>query len=96
MPATSFEFEFDTYSRDVASEIEKLLETLPPGLELVALRSEETIDEKAHGTELYSPVHEYRFRARGKVAGDFEKLLAFHATLTANKFVEAEDITIEH
>jgi len=93
---TSFEFEFDTYSRDVASEIKKLLETLSTGLELVAYDPKETIDAKARGTELYSPVHEYRLRGRGKVAGDFEQLLSFHATLATNTFVEAGDISIEH
>ncbi len=94
--ATSFEFEFDTYSRDLGSEIEKLLGALPSGLKLVDYEPRKSIDEKAHGTELYSPVHEYRFRGKGKIEGDFETLLSFHATLAANKFVEAEDITIEH
>jgi len=93
---TSFEFEFDTVSREVASEIKKLVRTLPAGLELVGYDPKETVDEKARGTELYSPVHEYRFRGKGRIAGDFERLLSFHETLAANKFIEAGDITIEH
>lgn len=92
---TSFEFEFDTYSREVASEIKRLVKTLPAGLERVDYEPKETVDEKARGTELYSPVHEYRFRGKGRIAGDFEKLLSFHETLAANTFIDVGDIAIE-
>ncbi|MBP2681411.1 MAG: hypothetical protein H6Q78_1274 [Candidatus Krumholzibacteriota bacterium] len=92
----SFEFEFDTYSRKVGSEIKNLLENLPEGLEVADYAPEETVDAKARGAELYSPVHEYRFQGKGKIAGDFERLLDFHAALAANAFVEARDISIEH
>ncbi len=93
---THFEFEFDTFSRDVASVVKKLLDELPAGLKLADYAPQETSDTKARGLELYSPVHDYQFRGRGRIDGDLVKLLSFRKTLAANEFFAVEDIVIGH
>ena len=90
-----FEFEFDTYSRDVAASIKGILKTLPAGLQVLAYEPKETVDKKARGVELYSPVHEYRFEGKGRVEGDLEKLLAFHEKLEAIDFANTDKIHLE-
>ena len=91
----SFEFEFDTYSREVAASIKKIFNTLPTGLGLLAYEPKETVDKKARGVELYSPVHEYRFEGKGRIEGDFEKLLAVHEKLEGIEFAKTGDIRLE-
>jgi hypothetical protein len=93
---THFEFGFETFSRETASAIKKLLDELPPGLALRDYEPQETFDATARGVELYSPVHEYEFRGKGRITGDFESLLSFQKTLSANEFFETADIVIEH
>jgi hypothetical protein len=91
-----FEFEFETFSRDAAKLIKKLVDPPPGGLELVDYSPEETVDEKARGVELYSPVHEYRFAGKGKIDGVIEPLISVHSALGANEFVTVREIRIEH
>jgi len=90
-----FEFEFDTVSREVASDIKRVIRALPPGLKILEYEPEESVDKDAKGVELYTPVHDYRFEAKGSVEGDVEKLLSYHKKLTSIEFIEAEDIVLE-
>jgi hypothetical protein len=94
MHRTSFEFEFETFNKEVASDIKRILRTLPAGLEVVDFEREETTDPDAKGVEIYSPVHDYTFKGKGTVAGDVEKLCAFHAKLAEHEFFEVEDIRL--
>ena len=91
----SFGFTFDTYSREVASAIKGILKNLPAGLQLLSYEPSETVDQKARGVELYSPAHDYRFEGKGKIEGDFAKLLAVRAGLDAIEVVEAGKIRFE-
>ena len=90
-----FEFEFDTYSRDVAASLKKVFNTLPTVLELRGYEPKETVDKKARGVELYSPVHEYRFEGKGRIEGDLGKLLAIHEKLEAIEFAKTGKIHLE-
>ena len=93
---TYFEFEFDAFSREAASGLKKLLEGLPAGLQLLDYEPHETIDAGARGVEMYSPVHDYRFRGKGRIGGDFDRLLSFRKNLEANELVSVKNIVIEH
>ena len=79
----SFAFKFDTFNREVAASIKGILHPLPAGLQILGYEPNETEDKKARGVELYSPVHDYRFEGKGRIEGDFEKLLAVRAKLKA-------------
>jgi hypothetical protein len=92
---TYFEFEFETVSKKVASDIKRKLRTLPSGLRLTGYEPEETIDPSAAGVELYTPVPGYRFKGKGTVQGDFVRLLAYHKELVTNEFIRLEEIVIE-
>ena len=92
---SSFEFEFETASRKVATDIRRRIRSLPAGLKIVDYEPNETIDPSAKGVEFYTPVHDYRFEGKGVIEGDLETLLAYHDKLTPNEFIQAEDIVIE-
>ncbi|UCH84494.1 MAG: hypothetical protein JSW50_02035 [Candidatus Latescibacterota bacterium] len=90
----SFEFEFETFNKKVASNIKRILRRIPAGLELRSYNPEETTDPDAEGVEIYSPVHDYTFKGKGSVAGDIEKLCAFHTKLDEHEFFEVKDIRL--
>jgi hypothetical protein len=79
----TFDFKFDTSSREVAASIKGILDTLPTGLQVLVYEPKETVDKEARGVELYSPAHDYRFEGKGRIEGDFEQLLAVRARLKA-------------
>ena len=79
----SFDFKFDTFSREIAALTKDILMTLPAGLQVLAYQPKETVDKKARGVELYSPAHDYRFEGKGRIEGDFERILAVRARLKA-------------
>lgn len=91
-----FEFKFETFNRDVASDLKKVLSRLPTGLQLIDYEPDETIDPSAKGIEFYSPIHDYTFAGKGKIRGDVEKLIALRERLSEHVFIEAEDIELEH
>lgn len=93
---TSFKFEFETVSREVASKIKKLLASAPTGVKLVGYEPQESVDAEARGVELYAPVPEYEFRGQGTAEGDLAALLSFRKTLAANEFFVVKDIVVEH
>jgi hypothetical protein len=93
---TYFTFDFDTFSRDAASKIKGLFDAIPADIRLLDYAPQEKIDEGAHGVELYSPVHEYQFRGKGRIEGDFETLLSFREKLAANEFIDVKEVEIEH
>ncbi len=91
-----FEFKFETFNRDVASELKKALGKLPTGLQLINYDREEKVDPEAKGIEFYSPLHDYSFSGEGTIRGDVEKLLAFRERLCEHVFIEAKEIELKH
>ncbi|MEJ2721927.1 MAG: hypothetical protein P8181_12435 [bacterium] len=92
--ATSFEFRFETFNKKVASDLKRIFRRPPAGLTVEDYEPEEIVDPDAKGVEVYTPVHDYIFKGEGVVKGDIEKLCRFHAKLSANEFIEVEDIEI--
>ena len=91
---TSFEFEYETFNKEVASDIKRIMRTLPTGLIVVNFEREETTDPEAEGVEIYTPVHDYIFKGKGTVEGDIEKLCTLHTKLGEHEFFEVEDIQL--
>lgn len=70
-----FNFSFEVYNKEIAADIRAIFETLPDGVSLEDYFPTEEQDVSASGAEGYAPLHEYVFRARGKVKGDFEGVM---------------------
>ena len=91
----TFDFKFDTFSREIAATIIDIIKNLPAGLQVLAYEPKETVDKKARGVELYSPAHDYRFEGKGRIEGDFERILALRAKLKAIEAVKPGKIHLD-
>ena len=89
-----FTFAAETPSRDAAARIHALITRPEPGVVLVDEEREE-IDPSAHGVELYAPAHEYVFRARGRITGVLDGVVAIHRELRDTDFVTVEPVHLE-
>jgi hypothetical protein len=94
LAATWFTFTAETPSREAAGRIHALLTALAPGVTLVDEEREE-IDPVAHGVDLYVPAHEYTFRARGRITGVLDGVVAIHRELRDTDFVTVEPVHLE-
>jgi hypothetical protein len=94
LEAAWFKFAAETPSRDAAQVIHETLSDLPPGVTLVEHEREE-LDPRAHGVHLYAPVHEYTFRAKGKVIGAIEGVVSIHDRLRGMDFVFVQSIHLD-
>jgi len=92
--AASFTFAAETPSREAAARIHGLIGHPPPGVMLVDQEREE-VDPEAHGVDLYAPAHEYVFRARGRITGALDGVVAIHRQLRDTDFVTVEPIHLE-
>jgi hypothetical protein len=92
--AAWFRFAAETPSREAAARIHRLVTRPQPGVVLVDEEREE-LDPEAGGVELYAPVHEYTFRARGRITGALEGVVAIHRQLRDTDFVTVEAIHLE-
>jgi hypothetical protein len=91
-----FHFKFETFSREAASRVKRLLGRPPAGVELVDYYPHEEVDDSGRGVEIYTPVHDYRLYGSGIAQGDIQKLLLLHRKLDEEEFVDVDTITIEH
>ena len=89
-----FTFGAETPSRDAAARIHALVSHPAPGVMLVDEELEE-VDPEAHGVELYAPAHEYTFRARGRITGALDGVVAIRRQLRDTDFVTADPIHLE-
>jgi hypothetical protein len=94
LAAAWFRFVAETPSREAAARIHALVTSPPPGVMLVDEEREE-LDPEAGGVELYAPAHAYTFRARGRVTGALEGVVAIHRQLRDTDFVTVEAIHLE-
>ena len=94
LAAAWFRFAAETPSREAASRIRGLVTHPPPGVMVVDEEREE-LDPEAGGVELYAPVHSYTFRARGRMIGALEGVVAIHRQLRDTDFVTVEAIHLE-
>jgi hypothetical protein len=91
-----FPFKAKAYSPEVAAKIKHALHSpLPPGVVLEACQEEESIDPKAKGVELYSPVHDFTYRCHGTFTGTPPGIFEIHRTLQALDFVHQEKLELE-
>ncbi len=87
------EFEFRCYSRSDGVAIREVVETeLPQGVVVEGYETEESIDSKAKGSEMYSPVHEYDLRGKGRFHGPIEGIIVLGRRLDDQNFIHPDRI----
>ena len=70
-----------------------MIETeLPEGVVLEGYETEETIDSEAKGSEMYSPVHEYDLRGKGRFHGPIEGIIVLGRRLDDQDFIHPDRI----
>lgn len=67
--SASFGLRVETFSREVFSAVRAALDKLPRGVLVDDRQEQEESTGEPHGVELYAPLHEYTYRASGRVTG---------------------------
>ncbi len=81
-----FSFAAEFYNRDLADKFKKLIKNLPEGVKLKGYYPSEEINEDAKGFEAYAPLHEYDFRAKGILDGDFAGIMKLYLDIKRSDF----------
>jgi hypothetical protein len=90
----SFTFSVSAYGRKYADEIKEIIGKIPEGVSLMDYQPVETIDQDAKGVELYTPVHDYIFQAKGMFSGAVEEIIPLRKTLDEHPLIEAGKVTL--
>lgn len=91
-----FAFKARAFALDVADRVRTaLFQALPAGVTLEGLEQQERREADAHGTELYSPVHDYTWEATGAFVGPLPGVLEMHRRAREEKFVEPEPLHLD-
>jgi hypothetical protein len=90
-----FGFKAEAYNREIGQKIHDALNTdLPAGVDCIDLEKEETHPE-AKGVELFAPIHEYVYKARGTIVGTPPGILEMDRRLCRLDFVHEEPLELE-
>lgn len=90
-----FGFEAEAYNREVGKKIHDTLSSdLPPGIDCLDLEKEE-IHPDAKGIELFTPSHEYIYKARGTIVGTPPGILEMNRRIVRLDFVHEEPMELE-
>lgn len=89
-----FGFQAEAYNPEVGDRIHDALNSdLPAGIECLDLEKEE-VDPDARGIELFTPAHEYVYKARGMVVGPPPGILEMSRRLHRLDFVHEEPLEL--
>lgn len=92
-----FSFAAELFEKDLAGNFKQIIENLPEGVQLKNYHPSEEIEKEAKGIESYAPLHEYVFRAKGEVEGDFEGVIDTYMQIKRSdlsEFVICSDIKL--
>ena len=70
-------------------------ESLPPGVAVEGLAESEEQHPEAHGPEPFAPLHEYIYRASGRITGALPGVLELRRRLRERHFVELGAVRLE-
>jgi len=76
-----FDIDATVYARDVAQTIRGVLAAVPHGARLEAYEEHEEVQPEYKAIELYTPVHDYRYRIHVRVIGAVGGVLAIRREL---------------
>jgi hypothetical protein len=89
-----FGFKAEAYNRDVAAKIHDALNAdLPAGIACVDLEKQEQHPD-AKGIEMFSPAHDYVYKARGAIVGTPPGILEMNRRLGRLDFVHEEPLEL--
>jgi hypothetical protein len=89
-------FSAAAFSRELAARIRtELLAGLPPGVEGEDIEEREEQDPEAREVELYTPEHEYVYRASGAFSGPFPGVLELRRRALELPFVKLRAVELE-
>lgn len=90
-------FEFKVYNRDEGPRVRSVVETdIPDDVQLEAYEVDEEVDEGAKGAELYSPVHDYVLRGRGRYVGSVGGIIRMAHRLADQTFIHPSKIELHY
>jgi len=89
-----FRFEVETPSRNIAQLVKDTVAGVPPQTTIIGFEPRERINHDATGRELYTPTHEYEFRASGEVHGDIDGVVKMRQRLCTIEFVKCLEIDL--
>jgi hypothetical protein len=90
-----FGFKAEAYNREIGQKIHAALnDDLPAGVDCIDLEKEKT-EPDAKGVELFAPVHEYIYKARGTIEGTAPGILEMNRRLCRLDFVHEEPLELE-
>ena len=93
--SASFRFAAEVFSRDVSSAIRAILKALPAGVRFEEhAESEDESHTGAKGVELYTPVHHYAYRVKGKPVGPLGGILEVRRRLGEVEAVALEPLHV--
>ena len=95
-----FNFSFSIYNGKLADEVKNILQSLPDGLEIKDYNPEERGDKSARdeATAGYAPMHEYEFKGKGTISGDFDGIINVYQRLQQlpeSDVVDVDDIKLK-
>ncbi len=93
-----FSFAAELFEKDLADNFKQILENLPEGVQLINYHPSEEIERDAKGIESYAPLHEYVFRAKGEIEGDFEGVIDVYMQIKRSdlsEFVICSEIKLQ-
>lgn len=93
--SAAFAFSLHVFTRTQAEPIRALLAALPAGARLEDYSEREQVDAGAAGVEVYSSVHDYELKGKGRVAGRVDAVIATRRLLAAQPLVDVERIELE-
>jgi hypothetical protein len=89
-----FGFTAEAYNPEIAAKIhEALTSDLPDGVDCIDLEKEK-VDPGAKGVELFTPVHDYVYKARGTIVGTPPGILEMNRRLHRLDFVHEEPLEL--
>ena len=96
--SANFTFAFEVFNQDAAKDLKNIIENIPEGVELTNFFPYEEQVSEGKGTEAYAPLHEYVYRAKGMLSGDFASIMDIYLNLKRSKYSESiicSDVKIE-
>ena len=94
--SVGFTFSVEAYSPDVAADIRAALITArPPDVRIEELSENEERHPEAHGAELFAPLHEYIYRASGRIVGPPDGVIHMYRVARSLDFVEIGALHID-
>lgn len=90
-----FAFKAEAYNREIGQKIHDALNVdLPAGIDCLELEKEESHPD-AKGVELFTPVHDYIYKARGTIVGTPPGILEMNRRIYRLDFVHEEPMELK-